>query len=129
MEQEQMNTLRSALVLGALIAAGATPARAECHFDPYEFFPDRNDHVEITAHTEANHACGMGFQEGPGYHFTSASWVKAPPHGVLAQTGPTKFVYRPFQDYRGQDSYSLKVCANVQGRSGCSTLTYVVDVQ
>ena len=60
-----MNTLRSALVLGALIAAGAAPARAECHFDPYEFFPDRNDHVQITAHTEANHGCGMGFQEEP----------------------------------------------------------------
>ena len=28
---------------------------------------------------------------------------------------------------KGHDSYAIKVCAIVQGRSGCSSLTYVVD--
>ena len=69
----------------------------------------------------------MAFKEGPGYKFTSASFLKGPPHGVLAKTGATKFLYLPFTGYKGQDSYAIKVCAIVQGRSGCSSLTYVVD--
>jgi hypothetical protein len=49
--------------------------------------------------------------------------------GVLAKTGATKFLYLPFTGYKGRDSYAIKVCAIVQGRSGCSSLTYVVDVR
>ena len=48
---------------------------------------------------------------------------------MLAKTGATKFLYLPFTGYKGHDSYAIKVCAIVQGRSGCSSLTYVVDVR
>src|SRR5262245_41778197 len=74
-------------------------------------------------------SCAMAFKEGPGYHFTSASFLTPPPHGVLAKTGKTNFLYIPFKDYKGPDSYAIKICATVQGRKGCSSLTYVVDVQ
>jgi hypothetical protein len=47
----------------------------------------------------------------------------------LVKTGATKFLYLPFRDYRGHDSYAIKICAIVQGRGGCSSLTYVVDVR
>jgi hypothetical protein len=120
---------RTALVLAALMVAGALPARADCRFSPFSFFPDRNDAVEIRVSTDAGHSCVMAFKEGPGYRFTSAYFLKAPPHGVLAKIGPTKFSYLPFTEYKGEDSYALKVCAIVQGRSGCSSLTYVVDVR
>ncbi|SED63551.1 hypothetical protein SAMN05444161_3635 [Rhizobiales bacterium GAS191] len=124
-----MKPWRAALLLLALMAAGSLPARAECQFSPFSFFPDRNDAVEIRVRTESGHSCAMAFKEGPGYRFTKASFQKPPPHGVLARTGPTKFLYLPFKGYRGEDSYAIKLCAIVQGRSGCSSLTYLVDVQ
>jgi hypothetical protein len=71
----------------------------------------------------------MAFKEGPGYHFTGTSFLTPPPHGVLAKTGKTSFVYIPFKDYKGPDSYAIKICAIVQGRKGCSSLSYVVDVR
>jgi hypothetical protein len=117
-------TLASASVLGL-----ASAAHAECHFSPYAFFPDHNDHVTVQVVTDAKSSCGMGFKAGPGYHFTSASFAKAPPHGVLAQTGPTAFLYKSFDHYRGHDSYAVKVCADVGARHGCSTLAYEVEVQ
>lgn len=113
----------------ALALAFSSFAHAECHFDPYEFFPDRNDTVDIAVVTDPHSPCAMAFKEGPGYHFTGASFGKAPPHGVLAQTGPTAFLYVAFKDYRGPDIYSIKVCADVDDKHGCSTLVYHVDVR
>ncbi len=124
-----MKLLRFAAIQAAVLFGGLLPAHADCRFSPFSFFPDRNDSVEIRATTDAGHGCAMAFKEGPGYRFTGASMVKGPPHGVLAKTGTTKFLYLPFKGYRGEDSYAIKVCAIVQGRSGCSLLTYVVEVR
>src|SRR5271163_2987702 len=99
------------------------PAQAACQFSPFSFFPDRNDQVQIQVTTESGQSCTMAFKEGPGYKFTRASFLKPPPHGVLAKTGATKFLYLPFKGYRGQDSYAIRICAIVQGRGGCSSLT------
>ena len=71
----------------------------------------------------------MGFREGPGYRFTAASFLAPPPHGILAKTGPTQFRYQPFAGYRGSDSYAIRLCAVVNGRRGCSSLTYWVEVE
>jgi hypothetical protein len=124
-----MKFWRSVLIAPPLAVAGSLPVHAACHFSPFSFFPDRNDQVQIQVTTQAGQSCAMAFKEGPGYKFTSASFLKPPPHGVLAKTGATKFLYLPFKGYRGPDSYAIKICAIVQGRSGCSSLTYVVDVR
>ena len=115
-------------VAALCVGASGGPADAACQFSPFQFFPDRNDHVQIEVTTEAGSVCSMAFKEGPGYKFTSASFLKAPPHGVLAKTGFTSFTYIPFKGYHGRDSYAIKICAIVQGRKGCSSLVYVVEV-
>jgi hypothetical protein len=127
-----MASLSSALIFwiaAPLIVAGSVPAEAACQFSPFSFFPDRNDRVQIEVTTEAGQSCTMAFKEGPGFKFTSAEFLKPPPHGVLAKTGTTAFLYLPFDGYKGPDSYAIKICAILQGRSGCSSLTYVVDVR
>jgi hypothetical protein len=116
-------------ITATLMAAGALPAEAACQFSPFSFFPDRNDRVQIQVTTQSGQSCAMAFKEGPGFKFTSAEFLKPPPHGVLAKTGETAFLYLPFDGYKGPDSYAIKICAIVQGRSGCSSLTYVVDVR
>ena len=112
-----------------LAASLSFEARADCRFAPVSFFPERNDAVDIAVVADPSSYCAMKFQEGPGYRFTSASFGKAPPHGILAQTGPTSFVYRSFDGFHGADSYSLRICADVRGKSGCSTLTYHVEIR
>jgi hypothetical protein len=124
-----MTFWKSASIAVPLTLAGLVPARAACQFSPFSFFPDRNDQVQIEVTTEPGQSCTMAFQEGPGYEFTGASFLKAPPHGVLAKTGATKFLYLPFTGYKGEDSYAIKICAIVRRRIGCSSLTYVVDVR
>lgn len=124
-----MRLLYSGLGGLALAVGLSSVAQAECHFSPFAFFPDRNDTVNISVVTDPHSSCAMAFREGPGYHFTSASFGKAPPHGVLAKTGPTAFLYVPFKDYHGPDIYSIKMCADVGVKHGCSTLVYHVDVQ
>ena len=124
-----MKIWKSASIAVPLMLTGLVPAQAACYFSPYSFFPDRNDQVQIQVTTESGQSCAMAFKEGPGYKFTSASFLKGPPHGVLAKTGATRFLYLPFTGYKGHDSYAIKICAIVQGRSGCSSLTYVVDVR
>ena len=124
-----MSFWKSASIAAFLVATGLIPAQAACQFSPFSFFPDRNDQVQIQVTTESGQSCAMAFKQGPGYKFTSASFLKPPPHGVLAKTGATKFLYLPFKGYKGQDSYAIKICAIVQGRGGCSSLTYVVDVR
>lgn len=119
----------SSLAGGLCLATLTSLAHAECHFAPFSFFPDRNDHVNVAVVADAGSSCAMAFKEGPGYQFTSASFVKAPPHGVLAKTGPTSFLYRPFDGYRGHNSYSIRLCAIVGTKRGCSTLTYHVEIR
>jgi len=116
-------------IAAPLIVTGLAPAQAACQFSPYSFFPDRNDQTQIQVRTESGQSCTMAFKEGPGYKFTSASFLKPPPHGVLAKTGETKFLCLPFKGYQGQDSYAIKICAIVQRCGGCSSLTYMVDVR
>ncbi len=118
------------LALAILLAASLSlEARAECNFGPFSFFPDRNDAVDIPVVADTGSFCAMKFKEGPGYKFTSASFGTAPPHGVLAKTGPASFLYRSFDGYHGADSYSIRMCADVRGKSGCSTLIYHVEVR
>jgi hypothetical protein len=124
-----MTFWKSVSIAVPLMVTGLIPAQAACQFSPYSFFPDRNDQVQIQVTTESGQSCAMAFKEGPGYKFTSASFLKPPPHGVLAKTGATEFLYLPFKGYKGQDNYAIKICAIVQGRGGCSSLTYVVDVR
>jgi hypothetical protein len=124
-----MTFWKSASIAVTLTLTGLIPAQATCHFSPFSFFPDRNDQVQIQVTTESGQSCTMAFREGPGYKFTGASFLKAPPHGVLAKTGETKFLYLSFTGYKGEDSYAINICAIVRGRSGCSSLTYVVDIR
>lgn len=117
-----------AAVLAATISL-PNAARADCHFSPFSFFPDRNDTVDVEVRVTAGSTCVMGFREGPGYHFTRADFVSGPSLGILAQTGPTQFTYYTLRYRKGADSYAVRICAVVHGRKGCSILRYNAEVE
>ncbi len=79
--------------------------------------------------TDAESFCDNSFREGPGYRFTNISLVKAPPHGIVATLGPNHFEYHAMPNYRGADQYTIRACAVVGARRGCSTLVYNVTVR
>ncbi len=119
--------VRAATIVFALVSVSA--ARAECSFSPYTFFPDRNDRVHVIVHTDAASFCDNSFREGPGYHFTTVSVVQVPPHGLIATLGPHHFTYHALPNFSGQDRYTIRACATVGVRKGCSTLVYDVTVR
>jgi hypothetical protein len=109
------------LALPLLFAAGG--AHAECQLSPFEFFPDRNDTVRVRATTD------NPFREGPGYSFTSVTVTKYPPNGIVATLGPNHFEYHAKPGFHGRDQYTIRACATVGARKGCSTLIYDVTVR
>ena len=111
------------------VVFSASLARAECTFSPFSFFPDRNDTVHVQVSTDSESYCDNSFREGPGYRFTNVSVTKAPRHGLIATVGPNHFAYHPFSNYQGNDQYSIRACAIVGQRKGCSTLIYEVMVR
>lgn len=117
----------AAVLLATCLLPGV--ARAACQFSPYAFFPDRNDTVDIAVRVSAGAPCVMGFQEGPGYHFTGAHFLSGPSLGILAKTGPTQFTYFTVRERTGADHYEVKICATVRGRNGCSTLRFNAEVE
>ncbi len=119
----------SLAIIVLCVGLDASLARAECSFKPYAFFPDRNDTVHIQVATDTGSFCDNSFREGPGYRFTEVSVTNAPPHGVIATLGPHHFAYHPFADFHGNDQYTIRACAIVGQRKGCSTLIYEVTVR
>jgi len=119
--------LPAAATLVALLSA--TTARTECSLSPFVFFPDRNDRVRAVAETDAASFCDNSFREGPGYRFTKVSVVQVPRHGLIATLGPNHLAYRALPNFSGQDRYTIRACATVGARKGCSTLIYDVTVR
>ncbi|WP_158817983.1 hypothetical protein [Methylocapsa sp. S129] len=117
------------LIAAAIVLLGSGAAKADCTLSPFAFFPDRNDRVEVTEVTDDKSFCDNSFREGPGYRFTDVSVVEAPPHGLIATLGPHHFAYHSMPNYRGSDQYSIRACATVGERKGCSTLIYNVTVR
>jgi hypothetical protein len=117
------------VIVTLCIALSTALARAECAFSPFSFFPDRNDTVHVQVATDNESYCDNSFREGPGYRFTNVSVTKAPRHGVIATLGPNHFAYHPFANYHGNDQYTIRACAIVGQRKGCSTLIYEVMVR
>jgi hypothetical protein len=116
-------------VASLLIVAATSSARAGCSMSPFEFFPDRNDRVHILIQTDAGSFCDNSFREGPGYRFADVSVVKPPPHGLVATLATNHFAYHALPNYKGADQYTIRACAVVGQRKGCSTLIYDVMVR
>ncbi len=114
--------------MGVFFATSQSGALAKCSFSPYEFFPDRNDHVRIQVQTDVESFCDNSFREGPGYRFTSVTVAKLPKHGLIATIGANHLAYHAFPNYKGPDEYVIRACAVVGERQGCSKLTYQVVV-
>jgi hypothetical protein len=75
--------------------------------------------------------CRHDFSSGPNVPvlFEAASIAARPRHGTLQQAGELRFVYKPADNYKGSDEYSLKVCGQGNGNKGCSIVTFRTTIE
>jgi tetratricopeptide (TPR) repeat protein len=119
--------LRMALAaIASLVLCKASVAN--CRYDPFDFFPDRNRGANVALAVENTGFCRHHFEEGPGYRFTSVKADLAPAHGKLERQGDAAFVYTPAPGFTGKDAYGFKICATKAGKSGCSSLRFDATV-
>jgi len=105
------------------------PARAECSYPTFDFFPERGGAVVVETMVTGGSSCTHNFAEGPGYKFTSAAIERRPKHGTLRKEGAFRYVYRPDAGFKGKDAYLVKICATKGDAKGCSTIAYVVTLE
>ncbi len=121
---------RIALAVAVVVALfAAAPARAECTYPVFDFFPERNGGVTVDTVAVAGTPCAHNFGEGPGYHFTSVAIALKPEHGRLQRQGGARFVYTPTSGYSGKDAYMIQICATKGAQKGCTGIAFLVDVR
>jgi Bacterial Ig domain len=102
-------------------------ARAGCNWSTTRFFPLKND--KVSAHGTVDTAgCTQKFSGDKNLRLVTAIIASNPNNGTLTQTDPFTFSYIPNTNFKGADSYSIKVCATSSRGAGCSTISYKVDV-
>lgn len=74
-------------------------------------------------------SCEYVFSTGGRTTFTSASIVRKPKHGVFKKTARFQFLYTPHRNYKGKDSYSVRICGkDLQGKN-CTELIVEATVK
>lgn len=115
-----------------LIASAALcgASEAACVYKPFEFFPDKNDGVIVSAVVEKDTSCQHKFKEGRGYHFTSVEIDGAQPlNGEVKKLGDGEFFYTPKPGFVGDDVYVFKICATKDKAKGCSAVAIEAHVR
>lgn len=106
-----------------MLALQVIPANAKCEIlGNASFRPIENDSRNIVASCDAN-GFTKQFKAGAGYTFTKVEIVRAPRNGS-SSAHSFGFKYKPKSGFAGTDSVVVRVCANKDGKSGCSTLSY-----
>jgi hypothetical protein len=104
------------------IDAGAGCTQSNVRFHPYQ-----NDSVESRA-TLGGSSCLHKFTLDAGVQLTATSIVSKPKNGSLTQYASLSYSYVPKTGFVGVDAYSVRICASSQKGSGCSTISYQVNV-
>ena len=62
--------------------------------------------------------------------YTDSFIVKAPKNGKLVQINVSSFDYTPNINFKGHDSYSIKLCGTTNtNQKGCATINYEFDIK
>jgi Bacterial Ig domain len=117
-----------AVATAGFVAVGAFAASADCITRGGRFFPAQNDTITARDLITNNGTCRHPGRASGRLVFTGVSILSKPNHGTLSQ-GTNSVTYTPAAAFKGQDSYTLKVCGETSGGKGCSTITYDTTVQ
>jgi hypothetical protein len=112
------------------VQARVTPpaVKPACERTPFHFKASQSEPVTTPERIAGNSVCVHDYVANDGT-LTRASIQDEPSNGTLTQLGKVKFRYVPHPGFRGSDSYTIEVCGEMNGRSGCSALTYEVTIE
>lgn len=112
------------LSLLALLAIGDTAA-ATCSFTGYPFQFGMNTTFRGTCDAKGTM---ISFVTGATI-IESLQLVEPPRHGRAGVRGLSTAGYLPQKDYRGQDSFVIRICGQGTSSKGCSNVTYELTAQ
>jgi Bacterial Ig domain len=78
--------------------------------------------------TDAGKPCGSLFGSTGAIAYKRLYQVSAAKHGSVSLRQGGHFNYAPKAGYRGDDSFTLRICGNANGRDGCANLKFNVTV-
>jgi Bacterial Ig domain len=114
-------------VAGITVALlGSQAALADCVSTkrPYSLSGDTVVSADIV---DGKSTCRHPLKAPPDKQLTGVSVVSPPKHGKLTEGG--KYViYTPAPGFKGDDSYTIKICGGDATSKGCSTITYNTTV-
>jgi hypothetical protein len=127
--------LRSILT-ATILAASAQGAHAQaflvdhpCNITGITFAFEQNQ-THRTVQTFSGQGCTASFRGGLQSSYDSIAVVRRAKHLTIIPTsnGFGFTVARKTANYRGPDSYTLKICGQNSGRRGCVQITYDVTI-
>jgi hypothetical protein len=112
-----------------LPAAAQSFINTPCSITGITFAFEKNQ-THRTVQTFSGAGCTASFGGGLNASFESIAVVKRAQHLSVTPTsnGFGFTVARRTTNYKGPDSYTLKICGQNSGRKGCVTITYDVTV-
>ena len=105
---------------------GSQAALAECLSTkrPYSLSGDTVVSADVV---DGKSTCRHPLKAPPDKQLTGVSVVSPPKHGKMFEGG--KYViYTPAPGFKGEDSYTVKICGSDATSKGCSTITYNTTV-
>jgi hypothetical protein len=117
----------SAVLLGSATPLAAQGANNRCQTSSF-YFGFEGESIAVRQVVPSG-GCTTGFRGGVDVAFEEITFVQRPA-SLAFEPRSNGFAWRlrPRSGFRGQDSYTVRVCGTYRGRRGCTTLAYSVTV-
>ncbi len=122
-----MTSIRAPAIL---LLLAATPCRAECHVDHFNYY--HGSEAPATMHASSGAPCSMKFTNGRKSNIDSIAITKQANHGAASWNGSTAYPgvsYRSSPGYKGQDEFSFDISGASTRSTSPASVRVSVDVK
>jgi hypothetical protein len=119
-----------AVTLATVLLLSATPCRAACHTDHFNFFYGSD--ASATMHVSSGGRCTINLVLGHTGSIKSIAVTEQAKHGSASYNGGIAYpeiAYHSSPGYKGDDAFAFSVDGEGIHRSGLSTIRVSVDVK
>jgi hypothetical protein len=118
------------VTLATLSPLLATPCRAACHTDHFNFFYGSD--ASANMHVSSGGRCTINISLGPTGSIKSIAVAERAKHGAVSYNGSLGYpeiTYQSSPGYKGDDGFAFSVDGVGIHRSGLSTIRVSVDIK
>jgi hypothetical protein len=113
-----------------LLLLAATPCKAECHVDRFNFY--HGSEVPVTMHASSGAPCSVKFTNGRNSNIDSIAITQQPAHGAASWNGSTAapaVSYKSSAGYKGQDEFTFDITGASARSTSPASVRVSVDVK